>query len=134
VTGVTSETVLATITVPAGVMGPNGVLRITTQWSVTNSANAKTLRVRLGGASGTAFQSTGISTSATFRHQVEIHNRNSAQSQVGMSPSAAWGGSGGAVVAGAVDMTSTQSIVLSGQLGNSGETITLESYLVELLG
>lgn len=133
VTGTTSETALATITVPAGAMGANGVLRITTQWTTTNSANTKTLRTRFGGMSGTAFQSTGATASATFRHQVEIHNRNNVSAQVGMSPSASWGGSGGSATTGAINTASAQSIVLSGQLSNSGETITLESYLIELL-
>lgn len=54
-TGDTIETVLANIAIPAGAMGANGALHITAVFSYTNSANAKTLRIRLGGISGAAF-------------------------------------------------------------------------------
>ena len=40
-TGTVALTALVTIPVPAGVMGLNGVLRVTTTWTCTNNANAK---------------------------------------------------------------------------------------------
>jgi hypothetical protein len=134
-TGDTSETTLATVTVPAGAMGANGRIRVTTLWSVTNSANNKTLRVRFGGAAGTAFTNATITTQATHRHQTEWSNRNSASSQAG-GPAAGTGGFGsatGALVTAAQNTANAVDIVISGQLANSGETVTLESYLVELL-
>jgi hypothetical protein len=78
------------------------------------------------------FQASGITTNALFRHQVEIHNRNAENAQVGMSPSASWGGSGAAAVTAVLDTATSQDIVLSGQLASSGETITRESYLIEI--
>lgn len=134
-TGSTSETAIVTVSVPANSMGLNGRLRVTTLWSYTNSANSKSLRVRFGGIGGTAYFSQPNTTTATQRAQTEIQNRNSASSQVGCVPSAAaqWAASSVAVVTSAVDTTAAVDLVISGQLASSGETITLESYLVELI-
>jgi hypothetical protein len=134
-TGNTTETTLATIAIPAGAMGPNGALRVTTVFSFTNSANAKTPRVRLGGASGTAFMAPSLTTGDSSMLQRLIMNRNSASSQVGPSSTInnSFGGQGGAVVTATVNTASAQDLMITGQLANSGETITLESYIVELL-
>jgi hypothetical protein len=53
----TNENILATITIPAGAMGLNGILRVYADYTVTNNANAKTLRVRLSGIGGTVLDS-----------------------------------------------------------------------------
>jgi hypothetical protein len=134
-TGDTSETTLATITVPANAMGPNGVLRITTQWSYTNSANNKTMFVKFGGAAGTAYLQCTATTTASHRDVRQIANVNATNSQKGNASAATAGGHGittGAVVTSARDTTAAQDITIRGQLGNSGETVTLEAYTVEL--
>lgn len=134
-TGNTDETVFATIPIAAGLMSANAILRVTTLWSYTNSGNAKTGRIRLGGVSGTQFLSVGHTTSASFSDSRLIRNRGVTNSQVGT-------GAGTTVTAGAttavpttatVDMSVAQDLVLSGQLASAGETITLEAYTVELL-
>lgn len=134
-TGTASETALATIAIPAGTIGPNGSLRITTLWSHTNSANNKTWRIRLGGIGGTAFAAVVRSTTATDHDIRIIRNRGSASSQVALTAGTGvgFGTSGSAPVTGSVDTASAQDLVLSGQLANTGETITLEAYTVELL-
>lgn len=133
-TGNTTETALATVQVPAGAMGPNGALRITTLWSYTNSANNKTLRIRFGGVSGTAHLGNFVTTTATLRHQQLIQNRNAQNSQIGGYLSVTpFGANPGAAVTSSVDTSAAADLVLSGQLANAGETVTLESYLVELL-
>ena len=133
-TGDTNETALATVAIPAGAMGPNGSLRITAVFSHTNSANSKTLRIRLGGISGAAFMSYSNSANASQMTQRIIQNRNSQALQV----------SGAAGIANAVGAehgiagdrrgrhVSAQDLVISGQLASADEVITLESYLVEL--
>lgn len=133
-TGDTNETALATVPLPANAMGPNGVLFITAIWSYTNSANNKIMRTRLGGISGTVFGQTTATTSAVLREQREIHNRNSASSQVGFQlGSGGWITSSSALATASIDTTSAQDIVLSALLANSGETITLEAYVVEVI-
>lgn len=133
-TGNTNETALATVALPAGSMGANGLLRVTSLFTVTNSANNKTLRTRLGGISGTAFQSLTLTTNETNMSQRLIQNRNSQSSQVGSAAAVggSFGNSSNSVVTGAIDTASAQDVVISGQLANSGETITLQSYLIEL--
>jgi hypothetical protein len=133
-TGNTSETALSTTAVAAGAMGPNGILRVRALFSYTNSANNKNLRIRLGGVSGTEFAN--ITATTTVHHDIirTIHNRNSASSQVGIlatstNPLTA---SSGALIAGTINTANAQDLVISGQLASSGETVTLESYIVEL--
>lgn len=136
ITGTLTETPLATITIPANALGANGQLRINAYWTTTNSVNNKTLRVRLGaGGIGGSADFTGVMTtvgnvwSATL-----ITNANATNSQFALSEAAR--GSDGLVTTGfnatsAIDMTASQSLVITGQLANTGETITLNSYSVE---
>jgi hypothetical protein len=129
--GSTAKTTLATVTVPGGAMGPNGVLRITSLWSHTNSANTKTPRVEFA---GTQYYGASFTNAATSRMSRAIANRNAANSQVGVPASGTfnWGSTTGALTTSSVDTSIDQDLVFSGQLANSGETIALESYLVEL--
>ena len=136
ITGTTSETVLATVTIPGGTMGANGTLRVTTLWSYTNSANNKIPRIRLGGLAGTLIFSLTATTTGMYRDQREIHNRNAQNSQVfwgNTSSGGGWGTTVGTVSTGSVDTSASQDLVFTAQLANTGETITLEYYLVELV-
>lgn len=132
----TSEDTLATINVPAGVMGANGVLRIYTLWSFTSSANNKTLRIRFSGGSGTIYMNPVFTTSVGYASLTMIANRNAANSQVGFASAATNGGLGSssasANVTSSVDTTAATSLVITGQKALAGETLTLESYLVEV--
>lgn len=128
------ETALATVTIPAGAMGLNGGLMIVSAWTFTNSANVKTLRVRLGGIGGTAFLSTGPTTNVTFMDIRHIRNRGSMSSQIGsLSGSAPIGLTSNTFITGAIDMSVAQDLVFTGQLALNSETLTLERYEVWLL-
>lgn len=131
-TGSTNETALATVTVPAGLMGVDGALHVYTTWATTNSANNKTLRVRFGGAAGNAYMANVLTTSASFNDMRRIRNRNSAASQVGTgsASASAYAAAGGAVTTSAVDTASAVDLVLSGQLATAAESISLENYEV----
>ncbi len=129
----TDETTLATITVPAGAMGPNGLLRVKTLWSFTNSANNKNLRWRLG---GTAFLDATQTTNASYQDRREVHNRNSQSSQVGWAANATAGGGGAstlAVTTAAINTAADTTLLITGQKASAGETLTLEAYLVEVM-
>lgn len=133
VTGTTTETTLATITIPAGVMGTNGQLWIMTLWSNTSNANNKTLRVRFSGIAGTQYLLSTATTGVGSQIPLFIRNRNSASSQIGgNSSSATFGHTASAAVTSAVDTSLATTLVISGQLANAGDTLTLESYTVEL--
>ncbi len=130
----TAEVQLASVTVPANSMGANGKLRITTTWSYTNSVNAKTLRIRLGGSTGTIYLGVSPTTSASRTEQIVISNNNSTGSQKGSNAAAnSFGISTGALTTSSVNTTAATTVDFSGQPASAGETITLESYTVELI-
>lgn len=134
VTGTLTETALATVTIPAGAMGLNGALRITVLWSHTNSANTKTLNTRLGGVSGTIISGLPVTTTASTQAMTMLRNRGAANSQVRFgSTTNSFSAFSSAVVTHAVDTSVAQDLVLTGVLTNTGETITVEAYTVELL-
>lgn len=135
-TGNTTETTLAQVTIPAGSMGANGRLRITTIWSMTNSANNKTMRVRFNHATtGAAFMNQAQTTQATNRFQCEIINRNSQSSQLGghAGGTGGWGVTTTAAITSTVDTSVDTTLYITAQLALGSETLTLESYLVELI-
>lgn len=139
VTGTTSETVLATISLPANIMGPNGILRVTSLWQVTNSANNKILTWRLGasgnGIAGDIFGQTTQTTVAAMRMQQQVQNRNSVSSQVALSGigTGGWGTTTAGIATATRDTSVALDLVFTGTLANTGETITLHSYTVEVL-
>jgi hypothetical protein len=130
-TGNTNLTNLATVTVPGGLMGKNGRLRITSLWSMTNNANSKSVFVSFA---ATAFYSVGVVSTQTLQLQTNVANRGSQSSQVG-APSDMIGplASTSAVVTAANDTSANQSVKLEIALANSSDSITLESYSIEVL-
>jgi hypothetical protein len=134
VTGTTNETALATITVPGGLMGPNGILRVFTQWTTTSSANVKTLRLRVGGIAGTAYAAPSQTTVASVIVDFSLSNRNSNASQVGsiMANRGTDGLQTMAVNTSTIDMAADQTVVITGQLATGAETITLERYIAQI--
>ena len=133
----TNENILATINLAAGIMGPNGIVRISHRWTVTASANAKTARIRFGGIGGTSYQATAFGASdVTLNYLTIIQNRNSQSSQIGTVGGQGGGGYGlstGAFATGAIDTSAATTIVITGQKASAGETMTLESYIAELI-
>jgi hypothetical protein len=74
------------------------------------------------------------STNASQMTQRIIQNRNSQAWQVSGAAgiAIAIATNTGSSATGAVDTSVAQDVVISGKQGNAGETVTLESYLVEL--
>lgn len=127
-----TEDILATINVPAGLLGPNGAVRVSAQWTLTNNANSKTLRVRFGGIGGTGYLNAVQASVAGGVSTVLIGNRGAANSQAGnavitntAAVATAQAGTG------AVDTAAATTLVITGQKATAGDTLTLESYLVE---
>lgn len=127
-TGTAAETTLASYTLKGGTMGNNGAIRVSTAASITNSSNTKTLKVKLSTlASGVSY-----TTSVAGYEQRYFRNRGAQNSQLTQS-STSMGATGAAVLTGAIDTSTDQLITITGQLANTGETITLEGYTIELL-
>jgi hypothetical protein len=77
-----------------------------------------------------------FTTQATFTNRVKVQNRNLTNSQVAnptIVASGGWGQSTTAVTTAAIDTTSSVTILLTGQLGTNTDTITLESYSVNVI-
>lgn len=135
-TGTTAETVLATVLIPGGAMGPIGRLRVISLWSYTNSANSKTMRIRLGGIAGLQVAAQVSTTTATVQTWQLIRNVNAENVQKmfnASSPVPFQTAATAALVTGAVNTAVDQNLVFTATLANTGETITLEDYMVELI-
>jgi len=131
VTGTTSETVLATIAIPAGAVGPNGAIRVTTLWSYTNNSNNKILFTRLGGVSVQGITNT---TTSAMTQQIVIRSRGTSTSQITeFNSTSGFGSAAAGNFATTVDMTKAQNLTLSGAVAVGTDTITLEGYTVEIL-
>jgi hypothetical protein len=139
--GATTETTLLTVAIPAGLLGASGRVVITALWSYTNSANNKRMRIRYGATgaaathAGTVYESILVTTTASYRGQVEIINR-SASSQVGRNASlgsGGWGTTSSAIVTSAINTANATEIEFSAEVSNAGESITLESYIIEVV-
>src|SRR5262249_13162881 len=76
--GTTSETVLASVSVPGGLLGPMDSLVVTTMWSWSNNEKRKIPRLRFGAANDLTSRvllATTQTTSRFGRYQVQISNR-----------------------------------------------------------
>lgn len=125
----------ATITIPALAMGANGRLRVTMSFTVNNNANNKNIYLRLGGLAGTAYWNVNMASTLTGRFIPEISNRGATNSQTAGTAlgNGNYGTNSNAITTGAVDTSVNTTLVISGKKGTDTDTITLESFLVELI-
>lgn len=129
-TGTTSETTMQTLNINGGVMGAKGKLRIYVMFNVTNNANTKTLRLKSG--ANTLWQIASTAAVGAFAH-VFMANLGSESSQITSLYNTT--GFGGNTVT--VNTTSTINtavdfaLTLTGQLGNSADTISVLGVFVE---
>ena len=129
VTGTVTETTLGTLTLPGSILGPNGLVKIETLWTHTNSVNNKTLKSKLGGQ---AIQNMVVTTTATTRAMNSVANRQSYTSQACFNPATVSSyGSGTAATSTFTVNTAVDTVInFTGTLANTGETITLEAWQV----
>lgn len=130
VTGTVVVTTLATFNLKGTVMGPRDLLMIDTIYSVTNSANTKTLSITVG---GTTVFGLNVTTIAANGRIVYFLNRDSTIVQFANATgtNGTYGNVGNSAFA--IDTSVTQSILFRGTLTNAGETITLERATVRVL-
>jgi hypothetical protein len=127
----TSVVTLATITIPAGLLGANGKLKIYPLWATTNNANVKTLRLNIGGAVCSTMTSQSVPNNSGL---LIIRNINSESAQKCSSGLVAGiGSSAGSIAALTVDTTAATTLVISGQLAVGTDTMTLEDLFVEVV-
>lgn len=137
VTGTLVETTLATISVPAGLMGANGWLRVTGLFEKSGVAGGVTFRVKFGGTQFLFRTYVAADTPDNGVFELFLYNINATNSQRAHG----WMGpvSGGTSVAmipkatGAIDTTAAQDVTFTAELGNVGDTATLHSIIVEVM-
>lgn len=125
----TTEDTLATITVPANI-GANASVRITCAFTITNSANNKTLKIKAG---ATAIYSSVVTTQSYVSASASIGNANATNSQNSIVNWQVNAVSSVGTAATAIDTTATWTITITGQKGLAGETITLNGYTAEVI-
>lgn len=115
VTGVATETMLASITIPGGTLGPNGMLDVTTLFNANGSSDSKITKVKFGAA---VFLNQGVTTGNCIQTKTIIRNRNNTASQVGGPAGiyAAFGNNAVSPVYAAVDTSVDQTLAVLGQV------------------
>jgi hypothetical protein len=137
-TGTLTETNLAAVKIPANSLGPNGALRISAMFNITNNANAKIIVLRYNTTAGNTTTNVVSSVSQTTvgAESMQWIIRNSgatgAQTTSG-SPLFPYGTNGPAFATIAVDTAQDTYINFNGTLANVGDTITLLGWTVEIL-
>ena len=138
-TGTTLETNQAAIRIPANTLGTSGTLRITAQWTFTNSANNKTFRIRLSATSadtsaGALLGNSVQTTNSSAQGMLIVRNAGATNSQVAyQSFLAPFGVSTNANTTGAIDTTADCFVNINGVLALGTETMTLLGYTVETI-
>jgi len=127
-----ADIALVNITVPAGMMGASGKLRVSYTLSMTNSSNAKLVKSSFGAF---AFLSSSTTTSLGQWVQREIANITAAKQLT--APLGTMGpGASAALIRGTVDTAAAVALKVFGQLHTTDAGagyIILESYTVEVL-
>ena len=129
-TGTTSETTLQTLNINGGVMGAKGKLRIYVMYNVPSNANTKTLRLKSGGSA--LWQLASTTAVGAFSH-VLVANMGSESSQLtSLFNTSGFGGSTtSANTASTINTAADFALTLTGQLGNSADTISVLGVFVE---
>jgi hypothetical protein len=130
-TGVVTEQG-ATITIPAAAAGT--VYRVTTLWEGNGVANAHTLRVRLGGAAGTAYLSQNLAQQSSLYDQrmIWVVGTSRQIGQTGAAP-ATNASAGVAPVTSTVDMTASTTMVFTVEHTTATDWATLSGLLIEII-
>lgn len=129
-TGSTAKTALATITIPAGMMGVNDGVEVEWLCSYTNNANAKQFDVDFG---ATNFHSQSTTTQFTNVQKKFIFNRNSLTSQVANQINLSYGNVTTALVTMSENTANSVVVTFSITLANAGDSATLERFSVNII-
>lgn len=136
VPAVTTEEVLAVVEIPAALLGVRGRIRATVCTSHNNDASNKTVRIRwntTGDATGTVLQSLTATTTTFTQVTAELWNTGAYNAQR-FRAGAVMGGAGAAAVgAAALDTYGAPTyLVVTGQKADASDTLTFESFYVEV--
>jgi hypothetical protein len=133
----TAETLLASVTIPAGIMGANGRIEIITSWNWTNNADNKTVKIKFGTVVGgfagaTEFSGFVLTVNTNIQSLTNIYNNNATNLQIGGTGTGgnAYVVNSGTAPTSAIDTTQNTMIYFTGQLTLGTDVLTLQSYSV----
>lgn len=132
-TGVSSgEITCATVTVPAGAMGPTGAVRIPViTWNYNTAAGNKIPRIRYSGGAGTILLGPTVSTSAPALASIAVRNRGVAGGQTVTVHGATNASAGVAYTA--VDTAAATTLVFTLEKATATNHVILEGAEVQLV-
>ena len=117
-TGTTSETTMLTVSIPASLMNKRGRASVFVLLSLTNNANNKTVKVKIGGQTIAAVTSTNQSSLGVATWLLNLNSETSQKN-----------GNAGSFT---IDTTIANDLVITGQLANSADTVTVTAVSVEI--
>ncbi len=126
--GDTNENTVATISLPA--LLANDQIRLTTTWSFTNNANAKTIRFKLD---GTTIITTNQANATALRAITLVANQGATNSQTHSAFGIGNGTYSSNPATSSVDLSTAKNLTITVQKGTAGDTLTLASFICELL-
>jgi hypothetical protein len=129
---VSGEVTVASVTVPGGMMGPNGRIRIRRKGTANITAGVKISITRFG---GTQFFWAGMTNYSYYTHDVEIFNIGMVNAQVGSPTNVGtdWAINTQPYTRGAIDTSIAQTIAMGCQLVAATDYIISEAFSIEVL-
>ncbi len=129
-TGTLTRTAIVSVTIPGGLLGPNGYLTFEFDSTVNNTANTKLWQLTLGSDNLFHF---GPSGGNYIGGQCKIRNRGSEASQKGSPLNLATPFTSGTntMLTGTADTTVAQTLTLNATLADIGDTMTLQAWLIK---
>jgi hypothetical protein len=120
-----TDEILASFTIPGGILGPNSIIQITPLWTFPSTANEKKLKVKVGGI--TIYSATRT-TSTKEGPLVVLANRNSLTSQIVPYDSGYFTAGSTTPLTANIDMTDSVTVEFIAQRANGSESVKLEYY------
>jgi hypothetical protein len=126
------EIVVATVTIPAGAMGPNGYMDVDFGHQINTAAGNKTPRIRLSGAAGTVLTGAALSTTNYPMGRLKLSNLGLATRQRAFYDLMAAGGVFSAVSYANIDTTVATTLVFSLEKATATNHVLFEDVSVRI--
>lgn len=131
-TGTTAETEIGTYTLPAGMLGATGMVRVTAFYSMVGTAGTKAPRIKFGGNNFVANSNAAAVLSQNLIGLV-INKTAATQTATALGSATGLGAVASSSLSFAVDTTAPVVIQFTGQLGSAADSMTLDRYIIEVV-
>lgn len=131
-TGTTAETEIGTYTLPAGMLGATGMVRVTAFYSMVGTAGTKAPRIKFGGNNFVTNSNAANVLSQNLIGLV-INKTAATQTATALGSHTGLGAVASSSLSFAVDTTAPVVIQFTGHLGSAADSITLDRYIIEVV-